>query len=72
MNSFLGECDFKGENINNMFKLDNMFISLPCVNVMMISQNIRFKAVFSHSERILQLLWVANPLGLKCPQNDVI
>ncbi len=32
------------------------------VNVVMISQNIRFKAVFSHSETFSLLLWVANPL----------
>jgi hypothetical protein len=34
------------------------------VNVKMISQNIRFKAIFSHSDAFSLLLWVANPFKL--------
>ena len=34
------------------------------VNVLMISQNIRFKAILSHSDAFSLLLWVANPLKL--------
>ena len=33
------------------------------VNVLMISQNIRFKAILSHSDAFLGALWVANPLS---------
>lgn len=32
------------------------------VNVLMISQNTRFKAILSHSDAFSTLLWVANPL----------
>ena len=34
------------------------------VNVKMISQNIRFKAILSHFKTFSLLLWVANPLKL--------
>ena len=34
------------------------------VNVVMISQNIRFKAILSRSKTFSLLLWVANPLKL--------
>ena len=34
------------------------------VNVLMIGQNIRFKAILSHFETFFLLLWVANPLKL--------
>jgi hypothetical protein len=33
-----------------------------CVNVMMIGQNVRFKAILSHSDAFSTLLWVADPL----------
>lgn len=33
------------------------------VNVLMISQNIQFKAIFSHFEAFSSILWVANPLN---------
>lgn len=33
------------------------------VNASMISQSIRFKAIYSRSDAFLSILWVANPLN---------